>query len=132
MQSKCVKLKYETKLFHEALEEAWKVIRDANRFVDDKAPWALKKTDPEMMGAVLYVLAEIIRNITIILQPFMPGSCSKILDQLAVPADKRTFEHLSTSDHFTDENSLKPGTALPKPEGVFPRYEDGEKGGEGE
>jgi len=117
--------------FHEALEAAWKVIRDANRFVDDKAPWALKKTDPEMMGAVLYVLAEIIRNITIVLQPFMPDSCGKLLDQLAVPADKRTFKHLSTPDHFTDENSLIPGTALAKPEGVFPRFQEDEDGEEG-
>ncbi len=108
--------------FHEALEEIWKVVRDANRFVDDKAPWTLKKTDPEMMGAVLYVLAETIRHITIILQPFMPDSCARVLDQLSVPADKRRFEHLSAPDQFKDDNSLVPGTALPKPEGVFPRY----------
>ncbi len=110
--------------FHEALEEIWKVVRDANRFVDDKAPWALKKTDPEMMGAVLYVLAETIRHITIILQPFMPDSCARLLDQLSVPTDKRRFEHLSSPEQFKDDNSLVPGTALPKPEGIFPRYAD--------
>ena len=108
--------------FHEALEEIWKVVRDANRFVDDKAPWALKKTDPEMMGAVLYVLAETIRHITIILQPFMPDSCARVLDQLSVPTDKRRFEHLSSPEQFKDDNALVPGTPLPNPEGIFPRY----------
>jgi len=112
--------------FHEALEEVWNVIRDANRFVDDKAPWALKKTDPEMMGAVLYILAETIRHITIVLQPFMPDSCAKVLDQLSVPLDKRQFEHLTSVDHFLDANSLIPGTELPKPEGVFPRFQEEE------
>ncbi len=112
--------------FHEALDVTWEVIRDANRFVDEKAPWALKKTDPEMMGAVLYVLAEIIRHIAIVLQPFMPDSCSKLLDQLSVPVDKRSFKDLSSVDNFIDDNSLVPGTALPKPEGVFPRIVEDE------
>lgn len=49
------------------------------------------------------------------LQPFTPGAAAKLLDQLAVPADQRLFKHL------TAEYALKPGTPLPKPEGVFPR-----------
>jgi len=64
---------------------------------------------------VLYYLAESIRCIAIMLQPFTPGAAEKLLDQLAVPKDQRLFKHL-TADY-----ALTPGTALPKPEGVFPR-----------
>ena len=99
--------------FHDALEEIWRVVRDANRSVDEDAPWALRKTDPAKMATVLYVLAETIRHLAIILQPFMPDSCGKMLDQLGVTAEARGFDDLT--------NPLTPGTELPKPIGVFPR-----------
>jgi len=113
--------------FHDALESIWIIIRSANKYVDEQAPWALKKTDPPRMATVLYTLAETIRHIAILLQPFMPGSMAEMLDQLAVPENARDFAHLGI-DH-----RLKPGTVLPKPEGVFPRFvvaEEGEDGGE--
>ena len=93
--------------------------------VDGQAPWKLAKEDPLRMGAVLYVLAETIRHLAILTQPFMPDASSRILDQLAVPDDARAFANLGP------EHALKAGTALPKPEGVFPRYENGEKAEEG-
>jgi len=65
---------------------------------------------------VLYVVAELVRRLTILAQPFMPESCGRLLDQLAVPADKRQFADLG--------QTLVPGTALPKPVGVFPRFVD--------
>ena len=70
------------------------------------------------MNTVLYVLAETIRHLAVLGQPFMPGSCGRMLDQLAVPEDARTFACLGPG------HALKPGTALPKPEGIFPRYAD--------
>jgi methionyl-tRNA synthetase len=72
------------------------------------------------------VLAETIRHLALLTQPFMPDSSAKLLDQLAVPEDARTFEHLG-ADH-----ALSPGTALPAPKGVFPRFENDDKAGEGE
>lgn len=102
--------------FHKALEQIWAVIADGNRYVDEQAPWGLKKTDPERMGTVLYVLAETIRCISILVQPVMPESMGKMLDQLSVPADQRSFAHLTAA------HALKPGVALPAPSGVFPRY----------
>jgi methionyl-tRNA synthetase len=102
--------------FHRALETIWQVVGDGNRYVDEQAPWALKKTDPARMATVLYVLAETVRHIAILVQPVMPDSMAKMLDQLAVPAGARTFAALG------EGGALKPGTALPKPEGVFPRY----------
>ncbi|HEY3917720.1 MAG TPA: methionine--tRNA ligase [Stellaceae bacterium] len=100
--------------FHRALEALWQVIGDANRYVDEQAPWNLRKSDPARMNTVLYVLAEVIRHLAILAQPVVPAAAAKLLDQLAVPADKRSFAALETA--------LTPGTKLPKPEGVFPRF----------
>jgi methionyl-tRNA synthetase len=92
------------------------VIGDANRYVDEQAPWALRKTDPARMGTVLYVLAETIRHLAILAQPVMPTAAGKLLDQLAVPEGARDFASL--------DSSLKVGMQLPKPEGIFPRRTD--------
>jgi methionyl-tRNA synthetase len=100
--------------FHEALEEVWKVIRAANGYIDRQAPWALAKTDKTRMGTVLRVLADAIRAVATVLQPFMPGSMARMLDQLGVPDDARTLADLATP--------LPDGTPLPAPQGVFPRY----------
>ena len=104
--------------FHRGLEAIWKVVGDANRYVDAQAPWALRKTDPARMATVLYVLAETIRRLALLVQPIMPDAAAAMLDQLAVPADARDFVHIG------DAGRLAPGTALPRPEGVFPRYVD--------
>jgi len=104
--------------FHNALEAIWVVIRAANGYVDRQAPWKLKKEDPARMATVLYVLGETIRHLSILCQPVMPQAMEKMLDQLAVPADARSFASLG------EEGAIAPGTALPKPEGVFPRFID--------
>lgn len=108
-------------LFHDGLETIWQVIRAANGYVDRQAPWALRKTDPDRMQVVLYVLAEVIRHLAILTQPFMPESSAKLLDQLAVPVERRNFAAL------TAMAALVPGTKLPKPEGVFPRFAEAEE-----
>ena len=115
----------ERQAFHGALDVIWQVVREANRCIDADAPWALRKSDPERMARVLYVLTEVIRHLAIILQPFMPNSCDRLLDQLAVPKSLRKFDALDPGEHVTDRNSLTPGTLLPKPEGIFPRFTDG-------
>ncbi len=99
---------------HKALEAIFNVVTEADRYIDAQAPWTLKKTDTTRMGHVLYTVADTVRQIAILAQPFMPTSCSLLLDFLAVPADERRFDDL--------HKRLKPGTALPKPQGVFPRY----------
>lgn len=107
-------------LFHEALESVWEVVRAANVYIDRQAPWTLRKTDLARMGTVLYVLAEVVRRIGILLQPFMPGSMTRLLDQLALALEMRDFAHLETP--------LAAGVDLPKPEGVFPRFVETEEG----
>ena len=81
-------------MFHEALEEVWKVVRAANGYIDHQAPWALRRTDPVRMAAVLRVLADVLRVIATVLQPFMPESMGRMLDQLGVPADARQLADL--------------------------------------
>jgi methionyl-tRNA synthetase len=100
--------------FHLALEAAWQVVGAANRYVDEQAPWALRKTDTARMGTVLYVVAEVVRHISIMVQSFMPGSCARLLDLLAVAPDRRDFASL--------EQPLAGGAPLPAPSGVFPRF----------
>lgn len=104
--------------FNHALEAIWTVIRAANGYVDRQAPWKLRKEDPARMLTVLYVLAETIRHLAILCQPVMPDTMSKMLDQLGVGEDARTFASLG------EGGALTPGAALPKPEGVFPRFVD--------
>jgi methionyl-tRNA synthetase len=101
-------------VFHDALDEAWKVVRAADGYIDRQAPWKLRKTDLARMGAVLRVLVDTLRPVATLLQPFMPDSMEKLLDQLGVPPHQRDFAALATP--------LADGTALPPPAGVFPRY----------
>ena len=100
--------------FNRALESVWAVISEANVYIDAQAPWTLKKTDPMRMASVLYTVIETVRRVTLILQPVMPESTAKLLDLVGQPTGKRDFNAL--------EHRLVPGTPLPKPEGVFPRY----------
>ena len=105
---------YAVEIFHEALEEVWKLVRASNGYIDRQAPWALRRTDLARMGSVLRVLADVLRVIATVLQPFMPGSMARMLDQLGVPPDARALTALTSP--------LPGGTPLPAPEGVFPRY----------
>jgi methionyl-tRNA synthetase len=105
---------YEAQAFHRALEQTWQVVGAANRYVDEQAPWALRKTDPARMATVLYVLAETVRRLALLTQPVMPQAMQTMLDQLSVPVAHRSFADL--------ERNLEPGTPLPKPQPIFPRF----------
>ncbi len=105
-----------TQQLHQVLNAAWAVVADANRYFAGEAPWALAKTDPVRQGTVLYVTAEVIRQVAILAQPFMPVSAGKLLDLLAIPADERDFTMLGSSHRVAH------GVALPAPAPVFPRY----------
>lgn len=98
------------------LDVVWTVVADANRYFAGEEPWTKKKTDFKRMETILYVTAEVVRQVAILAQPVMPGSTEKLLDLLAVAADSRDFAHLG------EAGRLSPGTELPAPTGVFPRY----------
>ena len=70
------------------------------------------------MEAVLYVTADVVRMIAIMAQPVMPAAMGKMLDMLGVPGEYRDFAHIGTA--------LVPGTALPVPAPIFPRYVEAE------
>jgi methionyl-tRNA synthetase len=100
--------------FHKALDAVFAVVADANRYVDAQAPWSLRKTDPARMATALYALMETLRRVGLLLQAFMPTTMGKLLDQLAVPSEKRGAAAW--------DGALAPGTALPAPQGLFPRF----------
>ena len=108
-----------TQQLHQVLNAVWTVVAEANRYFAGEAPWALAKTDPVRQGTVLYVTAEVLRQVAILAQPFMPSSAAKLLDQLKVPEGARQFADLGAA------HRLAPG-ALPAPSAVFPRYVESE------
>jgi methionyl-tRNA synthetase len=105
-----------TQQIHQLLNTVWSVIAEGDRYFAGEAPWALAKTDPARQRTVLYVTAEVVRQIAILVQPVMPTASAKLLDSLGVPDDERDFAALGGTKR------IAPGTALPAPQAVFPRY----------
>ncbi|HEY1097265.1 MAG TPA: methionine--tRNA ligase, partial [Alphaproteobacteria bacterium] len=112
-----VREKLDKQEFHRALEAIWAVIRQANVYVDEQAPWGLRKTDTVRMETVLGVLTEVIRRLALLALPYMPESCGRLLDQLAVPQDQRNYATLDDQIHIVS------GAVIDQPVGVFPRYQ---------
>jgi methionyl-tRNA synthetase len=105
-----------TQQIHHWLNAVWAVVAEANRYFAGEAPWALAKTDPPRQRSVLYITAEVIRQIAILTQPVMPESSAKLLDSLGIPADARDFAALGGATR------IKSGSKLPAPVAVFPRH----------
>ena len=98
--------------------DAWmSMVYECNQFVDAQAPWALRKTDPERMKAVLATLVACIRILSITVRPIVPQGADKILDQIGIPSSARNFSDLSDPNWFSN---LGP-SAAPSP--AFPRLE---------
>jgi methionyl-tRNA synthetase len=105
-----------TQQIHQWLNTVWATVAEANRYFAGEAPWALAKTDSARQKTVLYVTAEVVRQIAILTQPVMPAASAKLLDALGVPANARQFSALGGATR------IAPGTVLPPPAAVFPRY----------
>jgi methionyl-tRNA synthetase len=108
-----------TQQLHQVLGCVWAVVADANRYFAAEAPWAKAKTDPQRQGTILYVTAEVLRQVAILAQPFVPAAAAAMLDQLAIPTSERAFAHLATRG--------KASVTLPPPKPVFPRYVEPEE-----
>jgi methionyl-tRNA synthetase len=91
------------------------IVEAANLYIDKEAPWKLKIDSVDRMNEVLYVLLESLRYISIMLQPFIPDSANKMLDQLGVDKNTRTFKHLNVN------YALVSGSPIPEPSIIFPR-----------
>lgn len=105
-----------TQQIHHWLNAVWAVVAEANRYFAGEAPWALAKTDPVRQKTVLYVTAEVVRQIAILAQPAMPTASSLLLDSLGIPAEERNFAMLG------GDKRIAPGSSLPAPTPAFPRY----------
>jgi len=105
---------------HKALEEVFKVVQRANKYIDETAPWALAK-DMEANGPrlahVLYNLLEATRICGILLSPFMPESCEKLFAQTGAAADIRTW------DSAARWGALPETVSVTKGENLFPRID---------
>lgn len=107
--------------FSEGLMEWMRAVFACNQYVDEQAPWALRKTDPERMVVVLMTLFRQVRALAIAVLPVVPESAGRLLDQLGVPADERNFAALSDDSWF--DRLVAAGFILEQPQGVFPRLE---------
>ena len=111
----------QTEQLHQALNVIWTVVADANRYFAGQAPWELRRTNPARFSTVLWTTAEVVRQVAILAQPFVPAGAAKLLDLLAVPANARDFKSLG------EAGRLKAGMVLPPPSGVFPRFVETEE-----
>ena len=108
--------------FQNALEQVFKTIQRANKYIDENAPWTLAK-DPAnraRLAAVMYNLLETIRICAVLLTPFIPDSAEKIFDQIGACPCCRTWEKANVW------GSLRPDVTVHKGEALFPRI-DAEK-----
>lgn len=106
---------YDATAMHLALEAIWSVLGAANRYFSSQEPWVLRKSDPDRFATVLYTTLEVVRIAALLSQPVMPETMATLLDLLGQPTDDRAFTAIATR--------LVPGTSLPAPAGVFPRYQ---------
>ncbi|MCR8692869.1 methionine--tRNA ligase [Rhodococcus pyridinivorans] len=111
-----VRAEFDAQALHLGLEAIWHVLGETNRYFSAQQPWVLRKTDPERMATVLYVTLEVVRIVGLLVQPVMPDAAAKILDLLGQAPEARQFDAVATR--------LAPGTSLPAPAPVFPRYVD--------
>jgi methionyl-tRNA synthetase len=114
-----VRAEFDSQAMHLALEAIWLMLGAANRYFSAQQPWVLRKSESDAdhvrFATVLYTTCEAVRIAALLIQPVLPESASKLLDLLGQPADQRSFAAIDTR--------LAPGTPLPAPTGVFPRYQ---------
>mgnify|MGYP001788598147 CR=1 FL=1 len=97
-----------------ALTEWMTAVFECNRYVDEQAPWALRKTDPARMVEVLATLCEAIRLLAIAIQPIVPRGAAVVLDALGIATDARDFAAL---------DSVPTAWQIGAPRPAFPRLE---------
>jgi methionyl-tRNA synthetase len=114
-----VRASFDEQAMHLALEAIWLMLGEANRYFSAQQPWVLRKSeseaDQERFRTVLYVTCEAVRIAALLVTPVMPESAGKLLDLLGQTDEQRDFGAIGAR--------LIPGTPLPAPAGVFPRYQ---------
>jgi methionyl-tRNA synthetase len=100
--------------------EAWlRAVFACNQYVDEQAPWALKKSDPDRMAVVLTTLFQAIHRIVIAIQPVVPDAAARLLDQMGIAENRRRFADRLGSSGI--EQLVNAGYRVAQPVGAFPR-----------
>ena len=102
-----------------AIAEIWKLVGKANKYIDDTAPWALNKNgETEKLKTVMYNLAEVLRQVTILISPVMPNVEAKVWQQLGLDAATagQDWEALAWG-------GFPAGTKIQRGEALFPRID---------
>ena len=104
---------------HLGLEEVFKLISRANKYIDETMPWVLAKDESKKvrLATVLYHLLEAIRVSLVMLTPFIPETCDKAFEQIGAEGDNRSWERVS------EWNVLPANVSVHKGETLFPRID---------
>ncbi len=102
--------------------DAWlRAVHACNQYVDEQAPWALKKTDPDRMAIVLTTLFKALRALTIAIQPVIPAAAGRLFEQMGIPTDERDYKALLEVEWIV--RLVQSGYRVQQPQGLFPRLE---------
>ena len=121
--AKALRGRYEAQMekyqFQNGLEEIFKVIQRANKYIDETAPWVLAKDEAkkDRLANVLYNLLETVRICAVLLTPFIPESCGKIFNQIGATESERTWDSAAAFGVLHD------GVTVHKGEAIFPRID---------
>ncbi|MDZ3830872.1 MAG: methionine--tRNA ligase [Sphingopyxis sp.] len=121
---------FEQLAFSVGIEDWIRAVFACNQYVDTQAPWALRKTDPDRMRAVLMTLFQAVRTLAIAIRPVVPAAADNLLDQMGIAEGARDFAALSDADWFA--KLAASGFVVGQPSPIFPRLELPEGEGEGE
>ncbi|WJS97606.1 methionine--tRNA ligase [Novosphingobium humi] len=106
--------------FSAGLDGWMRAVFACNAYVDEQAPWTLRKTDPARMEAVLMTLLRCVRDLALAVRPVVPTAIDKLLDQMGIGADARDYAALDNGGWLA---VLAGQFTLAQPVGVFPRLE---------
>jgi methionyl-tRNA synthetase len=132
--------------FKAGLQEAMRTVAEANKYISDQAPWALKKTDPERMATVLHVALQLVSDANTLLTPYLPESANKVYAMLGgtgtwagMPRIESGHDTIGGSDEPVDypvitgeyadnearweSTPIVPGTPLERPQPLFAKLD---------
>ncbi|MBP3953498.1 methionine--tRNA ligase [Bacillus suaedae] len=109
--------------FSVALTAIWQLISRTNKYIDETQPWMLAKeeTQKEVLGSVMYHLAEALRVVSVLIQPFMTQTPKRIWKQLGISEEITSWESLRSFAQIPN------GTVVEKGEPIFPRLDSEEE-----
>ncbi|HSG33108.1 MAG TPA: methionine--tRNA ligase [Sphingomonadaceae bacterium] len=111
---------FESLALHQAVDHWLQAVFACNAYIDEQAPWALRKTDPERMNTVLATLVICIAQLAVAISPVIPSSAEKVLDMIGVPPGNRTYKGIG--EHWYSPLVEQHRTIAP-PVPLFPRLE---------